>query len=70
MQPRYIYQQPKPTFGEILNANKIIHRDINKDLMMKTQQYSEVRNLGKKFHFQQSHTLTNYYIPKIQIQKY
>lgn len=67
---KYIYQHPKPRFGEILNANKVTSRDINKDLMMRTQRYSEVRNSSKKYYFQPPNTLVNYSIPKIQIQKY
>lgn len=67
---KYIYQKPKPQFGEILNANHIIPRDINKDLMMKTQKNSDIRNISKKYQFQQPNTLVNNPINKIQIQKY
>lgn len=68
MQP--FYQRPKPKFGEILNATKVTSRDLNKDLMMKSQQNSHVRNLSKNYNFKQPTTLTNKYLPKSQIQKY
>lgn len=67
---KYIYQHPKPRFGEIINANQVTSRDINKDLMMRTQQYSEVRNTAKKYYFTKPTTLVNHSLPKIQIQKY
>lgn len=69
-QCKYIYQHPKKRFGEILNANQVTPRDINKDLMMKTQQKSEVRNFSKQYYFQKPNTLVNHSIPKIKIQKY
>ena len=48
--PRYRYVQPtKPKFGQILNANHTIKRDLNKDLMMKTQIRSEVKSAAKNF---------------------
>ena len=49
-QPRPRYVQPtKPKFGQILNANHTIKRDLNKDLMMKTQLQSEVKNVSKRY---------------------
>ncbi len=45
----YFYQPPKKRFGEILNAYKVIPRDINKDLMTHTQIKSEVKELSKKY---------------------
>ena len=45
----YKYQKPKPKFGEILNANKVISRDIDKDLMPLTQKISQVKILSKEF---------------------
>ena len=49
-QPRPRYVQPnKPRFGEILNANSTIKRDLNKDLMMKTQFKSEVKTVAKRY---------------------
>lgn len=46
---RFFYQQPKPRFGEILNANQVTPRDINKDLMVKTQKTSDIKNLSKSY---------------------
>ena len=65
-----IYQEPTPRFGELLNANLIIPRDINKDLMMKTQLHSDVRNQSKQYYFKPPNTLVNNPLKKIQIQKY
>ena len=72
MQPitKYIYLHPKQKFGQILDADRVISRDINKDLMMRTQRYSEVKNLGKKYYFSPPNTLVNHPVPKIRIQKY
>lgn len=46
---QFFYKQPKPQFGEILNANQVTPRDINKDLMMSTQKTSEVKNMSKSY---------------------
>ena len=67
---KFIHLQPKQKFGQILNADRVISRDVNKDLMMRTQRYSEVRNYGKKYYFKPPNTLVNPAIQKIQIQKY
>lgn len=56
---RYPYQKPKPKFGEILNANLIISRDINKDLMTHTQKQSEVRSLSKQYFFKSPLMISN-----------
>ena len=68
MQSRY--QIPKQNFGEILNANLVIPRDINKDLMMSTQKTSVVKILSKKFSPKQPQTLVNDSLNLPQIQKY
>ena len=65
--PRFFYQKPKPRFGEILNSRMIIDRDINKDLMVPTQQISEVRMLGKQYPFQRPQ---RFGYPPQRIQKY
>ena len=72
MQPvtKYIHLHPKQKFGQILNADQVTSRDVNKDLMMRTQRYSEVRNLGKQYYFKPPNTLVNGPRAKIQIQKY
>ena len=67
---KYIYQHPKPKFGEILDADRVTSRDVNKDLMMRTQRQSEVKQMGRQYHFKQPTTLVNYSVPKIVIQKY
>lgn len=46
---KFFYQQPKPRFGEILNASQVTPRDINKDLMVKTQQTSPIKKLSKTY---------------------
>jgi len=46
--PRFFYQKPKPRFGEILNANLVVSRDVNKDLMHYTQKNSEVKMASRK----------------------
>ena len=49
-QPRPTYARPsKPKFGHILKSNTIIKRDLNKDLMMKTQPRSEIKNASKRY---------------------
>ena len=47
--PRFFFQKPKKRFGEILNANLVIPRDVNKDLMTYTQQTSDVKKLAKHY---------------------
>lgn len=46
---RFFYKMPKPQFGEILNANYVISRDVNKDRMVPTQSTSDVKNLSKTY---------------------
>jgi hypothetical protein len=65
---KFFYQKPKLKFGEILNANKITPRDINKDLMVYTQKISEVRTLSKSYPFKPP-TIYGFKSP-LNIQKY
>ena len=66
--PRFFYQKPRAQFGQILDANKVISRDVNKDLMVHTQKISEVRMLGKSYPFQ---TPNPYGLrPQLRMQKY
>ena len=66
--PRFFYQKPKPRFGEILNANHVIPRDINKDLMTHTNKISEVKNLSKHYPHRAPAKLG--YKPPVYLQKY
>lgn len=65
--PRFFYQKPKPKFGEILNANIVIDRDINKDLLVSSTKISEVRMLSKQYPFQRPQ---RFGYPPQRIQKY
>lgn len=58
------YQKPKSNFGEIINANFIISRDLNKDNMNKYQKISQVKILSKKYPFKQSNNISKIYYKK------